>query len=306
MENQPLPPQQPVPAASAPAAVPADDASAGFWIRAGAYMIDGILVGGAGLLTMLVVGGAVGTVLRLVLSAAYFTVVPVINGGQTAGKMTAGIAIVKEDGSELTYLNTFVRWLGYLLSGLPAGLGFVCAAFTEHKRGLHDYVAGTRVVRVAPIGSGRKFLVIAAGLLLPLAAVLGIVAAIAIPKFADLTKKTGEGAAKGRLGSLRSAVAIYYGDTQGVYPQDLNLLEPKYLATIASPEVPDHHGVQGVEIYGAEVCSGSKEYGQELSADKLRDTGKWGYVNDPKAACYGQIFVDCTHKDTKGRPWYGF
>ena len=49
-------------------------------------------------------------------------------------------------------------------------------------------------------------------------AIIGILAAIAIPKFADLIRKSKEGATKGSLGALRSALTIYYGEQEGVYP----------------------------------------------------------------------------------------
>ncbi|MBI5574004.1 MAG: type II secretion system protein [Elusimicrobia bacterium] len=49
-------------------------------------------------------------------------------------------------------------------------------------------------------------------------AIIGILAAIAIPKFADLIKKSKEGSTKGSLGALRSALTIYYGEQEGVYP----------------------------------------------------------------------------------------
>lgn len=49
-------------------------------------------------------------------------------------------------------------------------------------------------------------------------AIIGILAAIAIPKFADLIKKSKEGSTKGSLGALRSALTIYYGEQEGTYP----------------------------------------------------------------------------------------
>ena len=39
-------------------------------------------------------------------------------------------------------------------------------------------------------------------------AIIGILAAIAIPKFAELIRKSNEGASKGSLGSIRSALSI--------------------------------------------------------------------------------------------------
>ena len=49
-------------------------------------------------------------------------------------------------------------------------------------------------------------------------AIIGILAAIAIPKFADLITKSKESAVKGSLGTVRSAVSIYYSDNEGVNP----------------------------------------------------------------------------------------
>ncbi|HOI42492.1 MAG TPA: prepilin-type N-terminal cleavage/methylation domain-containing protein, partial [Elusimicrobiales bacterium] len=49
-------------------------------------------------------------------------------------------------------------------------------------------------------------------------AIIGILAAIAIPKFADLINKSKEGATKGALSSVRSAINVYYGDNEGWYP----------------------------------------------------------------------------------------
>ncbi|MGH7441959.1 MAG: hypothetical protein ACREKE_04715, partial [bacterium] len=41
----------------------------------------------------------------------------------------------------------------------------------------------------------------------------------AIPKFAQMLEKSREGATKGNLGGLKSAVSTYYADQQGNYPQ---------------------------------------------------------------------------------------
>ncbi len=187
MENDAPPPLNPDPAPAAPQAA-APDFSAGFWLRAGAYMIDGILVAIASVILNLILPASVSVVARLLLSAGYFTLMPVHVQGRTLGKMAAGVAIVRDDGSPLTYGRAFARWLGYLVSGITLCLGFVCAAFTPRKRALHDYIADTRVVRVQEIGSGRKIAVILIGLLFPLLIVLGIAAAIADPQVRQASK----------------------------------------------------------------------------------------------------------------------
>lgn len=295
MENEPAP---------AASAAPVDTAeySAGFWLRGGAYMIDGVIVGAASVALALLLPGALGVVARLLLSAGYFTIMLVKNNGQTVGKMAAGVAVVRDDGTPIGYGRALARWFGYLASGLTLCLGFICAAFTNRKRALHDYIADTRVVRVEEIGFGRKFAVIGAGLCFPLLVVLGIAAALAIPKFSNLAGGAPVSGTKARLAALRSAVAIYYGDTKGAYPADLNLLVPKYLPAIEPADVPDQPPVAGVETYGAEVCAGAKW--SDLNPAKLRGTGKWGYVVAPKAPCEGMIFVDSTRLDDQGKPWY--
>src|ERR1700733_4893929 len=48
--------------------------------------------------------------------------------------------------------------------------------------------------------------------------IIGILASIAVPKFANLVRKSQEGATKGNLGVIRSALSIYYSDMEGFYP----------------------------------------------------------------------------------------
>jgi uncharacterized RDD family membrane protein YckC len=70
------------------------------------------------------------------------------HGGQTPGKIMVGVQVVRKDGQELGYKRAFLRWVGYLLALLPLGLGLMLVLFHPRKRGLHDLVAGTCVVRV--------------------------------------------------------------------------------------------------------------------------------------------------------------
>src|ERR1700692_3515613 len=76
-------------------------------------------------------------------------------------------------------------------------------------------------------------------------AIIGILAAIAIPQFANLVGKSQEGRTKANLGTIRSALSIYYGDTEGWYPQDtlangLNTLSAsgKYLQSVPNADLP--------------------------------------------------------------------
>ncbi len=49
-------------------------------------------------------------------------------------------------------------------------------------------------------------------------AIIGILAAVAIPKFADLIDRAKEASAKGNISSIRSAISIYYGSFEGLAP----------------------------------------------------------------------------------------
>lgn len=70
--------------------------------------------------------------------------------GQTPGKMLMGVQVVREVGDEIGYGRAVVRWVAYFCALLPLGLGFVPALFHPQRRGLHDFLAGTYVMRVDP------------------------------------------------------------------------------------------------------------------------------------------------------------
>ena len=73
-------------------------------------------------------------------------------GGQTIGKMAAGIRVVPADPAapateRVSFGQSVVRAAGYLVSALPAGLGFLPAFVGRDRRALHDRLADTRVVK---------------------------------------------------------------------------------------------------------------------------------------------------------------
>ena len=125
-------------------------------------------------------------------------------------------------------------------------------------------------------------------------AIIGILAAIAIPKFAELIRKSSEGASKGNLGALRSAMAIYYGDMEGTYPSSMTSLTiaGKYLTTIPTSRAPNYHPDAAGETL--------------FSVAGLTDAGGWSYNNVATNANIGNVLVSCTHTDTKGSIWSGY
>ena len=69
-------------------------------------------------------------------------------GGQTLGKMAVGIRVVSAEPAEsLDVGRAILRTFLWLVLAIPGGLGFLTALVTRDHRGLHDRVAGTRVIR---------------------------------------------------------------------------------------------------------------------------------------------------------------
>ena len=130
-------------------------------------------------------------------------------------------------------------------------------------------------------------------------AIIGILAAIAIPKFADLINKSKEGATKGALSSVRGALQVYYGDNEGVFPTDtLDILTSgaKYINSIPQAKIPGRHTDSSTVLaYSSTTASGGF-----LPATSV-DTGGWAYFNNSGVSVsWGNFLANCTHNDIKG------
>ena len=66
--------------------------------------------------------------------------------GQTIGKSTLGMTIVNKRGEKLSWGSAILRYIGYMISSLVFGLGFLWIAFDKHRQGWHDKIAGTYVI----------------------------------------------------------------------------------------------------------------------------------------------------------------
>ena len=87
----------------------------------------------------------------LLLGGGYFVLFTAA-GGQTIGKMAAGIKVVSVHGenawsARVPLAASALRAVGYLVSLLPAGLGFLPALVGAERRAVHDRLADTRVVK---------------------------------------------------------------------------------------------------------------------------------------------------------------
>lgn len=65
---------------------------------------------------------------------------------RTAGMMLMKIRFSNVDGGRIGWKKSLLRALGYYLSTLLAGLGFLPILFHRKKQALHDRLAGTYVV----------------------------------------------------------------------------------------------------------------------------------------------------------------
>jgi len=129
-------------------------------------------------------------------------------------------------------------------------------------------------------------------------AIIGILAAIAVPKFSSLVDKSKEGYTKGALASLRAALSVYYADTDGVYPVD-NLASltdnGKYLASIPPTKLPGtgHPNAEAI-ITGTDLPS------------LITDAGGWAYLNNLQDHDWGRLAVNCRHSDSGANAWSSF
>jgi uncharacterized RDD family membrane protein YckC len=127
---------------------------AGFWIRAGALLIDLILVGMVAapfrhVINMSQYSGSVSfdSPGMLPLLALYGALMWKLRG-TTVGGIIFGLKVVRLDDRPIDWATAIVRALGCFLSLIAFGLGFIWVAFDQDKQSWHDKIAGTVVVRV--------------------------------------------------------------------------------------------------------------------------------------------------------------
>jgi uncharacterized RDD family membrane protein YckC len=114
------------------------------WIYGWGYYSDGKLIAGPADFLINWIAPAVGTVLFWRLWQA------------TPGKAMLSLRVVDaESGKTLSVGQSVVRYLCYILSMLPLGLGFIWIAFDRKKQGWHDKIAQTVVVRTKDRGPER-------------------------------------------------------------------------------------------------------------------------------------------------------
>ena len=158
MSQVPVPPDgpggmtPPPPVGGSPTGqVPAERAS--FWVRFGAALIDGILIGIVSSILGTILGADIGEAsptasgLQLVLGIAYYVYFHGSPSGQTIGKKLLSIRVVGADtGGPIGYGAAALRYVGSILSAIPCLLGYFWMLWDSNKQTWHDKIASTVVV----------------------------------------------------------------------------------------------------------------------------------------------------------------
>ena len=162
----------------------ADQPNAGFWVRFAALTVDGLLLGVIQLVFIYLpfmaylynlglfnvqdpelMQGAMMSLAPIVIAVqgatlllyvGYFVVLTAGKHQGTYGKRSMGIYVRKRDGGRIWFGSSVVRFVGYIISWIPLGLGFLMAAFQKRKLALHDMIAGTEVVYGTPSGEAAE------------------------------------------------------------------------------------------------------------------------------------------------------
>ncbi len=147
----------------------------GFWIRFGAALIDGIIMGVASSAVQLLMLGSVyrpftnmrepmppdqalavfgammGTLaLSMLVGAAIgasYEGFFISRVGATPGKMVFSLKVVRPNGGPISLGRAVGRYFAKWLSSLTFGIGYIIAGFDAEKRAMHDMIVDTRVVK---------------------------------------------------------------------------------------------------------------------------------------------------------------
>ena len=125
-------------------------------------------------------------------------------------------------------------------------------------------------------------------------AIIGILGGVAAARFGGLINKSKEGATRGGLASVRSALTLYYADNTFYPADDLSSLVQgrRYLDNLPLVKLPGTNHPENPHVtVGASTAAA------------VTDTGGWAYVNDPASPDFGTLLINCTHADSAGKIW---
>jgi uncharacterized RDD family membrane protein YckC len=133
---------------------------AGFWVRVGASLIDAVILfvlqmafqavflplfSSRNTGSMLIVMGL--SYIFSITTGALYEALLIARYAATPGKMALGLKVVRTDGSAVSLGRAFGRHFSKMISAMILLIGYIMVAFDDQKRGLHDMICDTRVVK---------------------------------------------------------------------------------------------------------------------------------------------------------------
>ena len=148
----------------------------GFWRRVAASVIDCLVLSLLGLLVV-AVGIGLGAhnyllstpeleleiwanLIWFLLGLLYFVGMESSAKQATLGKLAAGLVVTDLQEERITFLRATCRWFAKLLSAMILLIGFLMAAFTKRKQGLHDKLTSCLVIKRNKSRVFRVFLLV--------------------------------------------------------------------------------------------------------------------------------------------------
>jgi uncharacterized RDD family membrane protein YckC len=131
-----------------------------------AYIIDGLILGAyVFLMVMIAIGMETGSVAIFILCIPimfYSLLFEIFGEGQSPGKKSRDIKVVKLDGSAPTLASYLLRWVFRILDiyTFYGGVGVLSMMASKNTQRIGDMVAGTAVIKVRNIGSAATFRVV--------------------------------------------------------------------------------------------------------------------------------------------------
>jgi uncharacterized RDD family membrane protein YckC len=145
---------------------------AGFWIRVLAWLIDAIILMVAGSIVQFALLGSLVAIpnvqpgadptaalagmmgmlgivylVNMVIGCSYEAGFVGSTLSATPGKLAVGLKVLRPGGGRVSLGRAVGRYFAKVLSGLILGIGYIIVGFDAQKRGLHDMICDTRVVK---------------------------------------------------------------------------------------------------------------------------------------------------------------
>jgi uncharacterized RDD family membrane protein YckC len=152
----------------------------GFWVRFVAYLVDGLILGipyGIIVAVMIAMFGGIAAIQRpssppadpaammammapifsalilaglfsLIVGWLYFALMESSARQATLGKSLMSLRVTNGEGRRLSFGHATGRYFAKIISGMiPLAIGYIMAGFTAKKQALHDFIAGTLVLK---------------------------------------------------------------------------------------------------------------------------------------------------------------